>query len=275
MSEALSQSLRDLVGHEQHLDHTAQVIENYVRRLAPPVVGAFQISCSDESEKEQVSTFHRRVARKFLPDLKATSRTAFRSANLGARYESGAASIAESHYATQASKDDYKLMIVKINSHVGIIERAGQRTYGHMERYDHESTSCGALGALLAGNQLPFACEIREAFEMDGLDRIGMLLDEERIAPTHRALFASVCQSGLQTRKLLEDLRGHPPLSPTLYLVIHGVTLNQSGPDAELICGVTTVDTRVDPWLQEQATVGDDPSRFTLGEDARRITIRA
>ena len=61
------------------------------------VVGLAAGACSDESGKENVTAFHRVIVRDLLPELKFWSRSSFRTANLGGRYEPGSIAICEDH----------------------------------------------------------------------------------------------------------------------------------------------------------------------------------
>ena len=52
--------------------------------------------------------------------------------------------IAEDHYSTGEAAGAFKLMIVKINSHVCAESTADGRRFGRMRRDDTESVYCGA-----------------------------------------------------------------------------------------------------------------------------------
>ena len=265
-------NLELLLGREHDLDTLSRALATYVSEVRPPEVGAYQISCSDETEKEQVATFHRVVARNLLPELKSWSRSAFRTTNLGARYELGAAAIAEDHYAPPTTRDQY--LLIKINAHVAVMDEKDGATYGLTDRYNQPSTCCGALGAMLGGVDLPFAQELRETFLRGANDRLAPLLDEELITPKVRALIAAACSSRLQADRLVDDLFAHPPKTPTVYLIANAVTLNRPGPDTELFCGCTIVDTREDPWGVARAGIGDDPRNIQVVHESRRVTLR-
>ena len=101
--------------------------------------------------------------RKLHGEREFGERSVFRLANLGARYEWGAVHVAEEHYSTSAARNDFKLMVVKVNSHVCVEPKTEGHDFGRMQRYDSESTYCGALHALLAGGRLPFAGDLSEA----------------------------------------------------------------------------------------------------------------
>lgn len=123
--------------------------------------------------------FTRGFVQYLLPPLKFAQHSAFRISNLGNRYEWGAIRVAEQHYATMASEKAYKLMVVKVNAHVGIGQDTGRPRFGFMKRYDSESPCCGALHALLEGTgHEPFVEQLREAFTSEGRDRLATLRDE-------------------------------------------------------------------------------------------------
>ena len=101
---SIPERLRELIGREHDLDTVSWELKRYAQDLRAPVVGAYQISCSDESERECVESFHHIFVRELLPQLKYWSRSSFRTATLGGRYETGAIAIAEEHFATSPSQ---------------------------------------------------------------------------------------------------------------------------------------------------------------------------
>ena len=148
--------LQKLIGRDESMLVVSERIRDFAQTLEPAVVGAHQINCSDESERECVEAFHTVVVRPLLPKLKYWAQSSFRTVNLGSRYEPGSIGIAEHHYATEAAKESFKLLIVKLNSHVSITDRDGQVVFGRKNRYDKESVYCGALHALLGGADTAF-----------------------------------------------------------------------------------------------------------------------
>ena len=80
-------SLHRLVGHEQDFDHVCHTLRHCVDRLNPAVVGALHVTCSDESERECIEAFQKAFVEPRLPSLKLWSKCAFRTSNLGGRYE--------------------------------------------------------------------------------------------------------------------------------------------------------------------------------------------
>jgi len=112
--------LEELVGVETDLARVSGIVQEFARTLGAPVVGAYHVTCSDESEWECAQAFQQSFAQAVLPALKQGRRAVFRSVNLGARYEAGAIGIAEQHFATGESQKSFKLMVVKINAHVAV-----------------------------------------------------------------------------------------------------------------------------------------------------------
>ena len=256
--------LHELLGRELDVTEVARKLYEFAGNVHAPVVGAMHVTCSDESERECIDAFHNGFAGPLLPSLKFGERTPFRIASLGGRYEWGAASIAEEHFATPASDDAFKLMLIKLNSHVSIESDGAEPCFGRMRRYERESTYCGALHALMQGQQHPFIDDLHEAFTSEGGDRLATLLDEQAVPPALRSLYAAVVNARLQSRRCLVDIQDRRPVSPTLYVVLPCVTLNRRDRDTEIVCGVYRADWRSDEPQIEYRGVGDDPSRYTL-----------
>ena len=96
--------LHDLIGRECKLEGTCGLLRDFVAELGPAAVGAHHVTCSDETERECAEVFHRWFAGRMLPDLKSAARAAFRTVNLGGRYERGSAQIAEEHFTAPAAR---------------------------------------------------------------------------------------------------------------------------------------------------------------------------
>lgn len=256
--------LHELLGRELDVTEVARKLYEYAGNVHAPVVGAMQVTCSDESERECIDAFQNGFAGPLLPSLKFGERTPFRIASLGGRYEWGAAAIAEDHFATPASAQAFKLMLIKINSHVSVERRGGELRFGSMTRYDRESTYCGALHALMEGGRQPFTEDLHEAFSSEGRDRLATLLDEQAVPRTVRGLYAAVVNARLQARRCLVDIQDRRPVSPTLYVVLPCVTLNRRRRDSEIVCGIYRADWRSDEPSIEYRGVGDDPSRYSV-----------
>ena len=266
--------LRQLVGHEKTLKEVTQTLYFSADSLGSAAVGAMHITCADESERECADAFQHGFVRYMLPPLKPGSASTFRLANLGGRYEWGAVRIAEPHFATRDAGDRFKLLVVKINAHValeddpshhtGLSEVSETRpfTLGTWKRYGKESACCGALHALLEGHHEPFAEELREAFGSEGHDRVAALLDENRVDPTYRALYAAMVSARLQARKVTLDIQDYSPVTPTFFLVLPCVTINRHERDTEILSGIYTVDGRDGGRDATYFGLGDDPAAY-------------
>jgi hypothetical protein len=231
------------------------------------------VTCSDESERETAESFQHWFCDNLLPELKCWSRAPFRQANLGGRYEFGAMAIAEQHFATPPTEDGFKLLLVKINSHVAVHGGHGEPTFGVMPRYEVESTFCGGLHALLDGAAGPFLDDLAEAFASEGKPRLAMLRDPEQIDPSVRTLFAAIVNARLQARRAIVDIQNHTPHTPTVYLVLACVTLNRQQRDTELVVGHYLADRRQSCEVNYFG-LGDDPSAYRLSLDHQRIVVQ-
>lgn len=269
------EELRRMVAREHMIGEVASALKTYVRELAPAAVGAYQISCSDESEKENRISFYDNLVRELLPELKFYRRSCFKTTNLGARYERGAIAIAEDHFATPASANKYKVLVVKLSSHVSVDDGPGGRVYGKMDRYDRESIFCGALHAMLDGLDLPAIDELNERFSSGGLDRVAMLNDPEITPPRLRPLAAAIANARLQTTAVLADIASHRPTSPTVYVIASCVTFNRLDADTELFCGLAIADSREPDNDPVYLGLGDNPERYCFHEDARLSVTEA
>jgi hypothetical protein len=265
--------LKRLIGREGELEQVAATLRECVKTFATPVVGAHHVTCSDESEIECIEVFQRTFVERLLPSLGPEKKAAFRTSNLGARYEQGSARIAEHHYATPESRDQAKAILIKINGHVSVTQTPEGLLYGPMERYHTESNACGALHALLGGVQAPFADDLRQAFTADGNDRIAALLDPQRVNPTHRYLLAAIASARLQATRALADIQEHQEVTPTVYLIVPCVTLNRRGPDGEIVCGFHVADYRGDEERVEYVGLDDDPARYRVTYEDERLQI--
>jgi hypothetical protein len=267
------EQLRALIGREKSLREVSQTLHFGARSVAAAGVGAMHVTCADESEHECVEAFQHGFVQYLLPALKFARQSAFRTANLGGRYEWGSVRIAEDHFATPPTKDARKLLVVKINAHVAFEEepvpalRSGDRTersyrFGSWKRYDTESACCGALAALLGGSTEPFVQELRESFHSEGRDRVAMLRDTAQVDPKLRALHAAIVSARLQARKVTLDIQDYEPVSPTLFLVLPCVTVNRHERDTEILCGLYTIDSRGGNPEGTYVGLGDDPTAY-------------
>ena len=265
--------LHDLIGKETEMSQVGGALRQFAQSLRAPVVGACQVTCSDEAEWECAEAFQRLCAAGLLPALKYDRRAPFRSVNLGGRYEWGAAGVAEQHFALPQTQRAFKLLVVKINSHAGVRQGPQGPEYGWLRRYNSESACCGALAALLAGDPLPAAAELSETFAAGDRDRLPVLRDSQIVPPAHRALLAAMVNARLQAECAVSDICAGRPNTPTVFLVLPCVTINRPGPDTELVVGQGGVD-----WTGQQPAVryhglGDDPAAYRLRHDRNRVQV--
>ena len=265
--------LRRIVRREADLDEVCTALRYAAQGFRTPVVGAHLVLCSDEAEVESAEAFQRGFADPLLPALAPAKKGPFRTFNLGGRYEWHAARVAEHHFAAPDSRARGKCLLIKINAHVAAALTPDGVRYGSMERYRGESQACGALHALLAGVRAPYADDLREAFSSDGHDRLATLLDGSRVEPAYRYLFAAVVSALRQARRALEDVQAHDPATPTVYMIVPCVTLNRTGPDAEIVCGIHLLDSRARPAQAEYFGLGDDPAAYRVSYDGDRVVL--
>ena len=265
--------LNGLIGTECKPEGLNRALHDFIDELRPAVVGAYHVMCSDETERECSEAFHRWFATRMLPDLKPARRAVFCTANLGARYEQGAAGIAEAHYATPATQDSVKLLVVKISSHAAVSNGPDGPEYGWLDRYGCQSACCGALAHLLEGSELPALCELARVFAADGRDRLGALRDASRVPIQERALRAAVANARLQADQAVLDIEQHRPHTPTVFLVLPCVTVNRPGPDTELLVGQYAVDWTEDSPERKYRGLGDDPAAYRVGHEQGRVFI--
>jgi len=264
----LSERVAALVGREHPLITISSSLRDFVRSLAAPVVGAYQVCCSDESEKEAIATFHLQFVRHLLPELKHFSRSAFRTINLGGRYECGALAIAEHHYATPESEESFKVIAVKINSHVAAAGRPDGRFYGRMPRYDRHSLWCGALHAMLEGSDLPAIGELSQTF---GAHRLATLRDLDD--PQDIALRMAIANSVLQTQVVSADVDSFEALTPTIYVIASCVTFNREREDTELLAGLTLIDSRLPEKSCQNVSLAADPAAYRFSYSGPFVTV--
>ena len=258
-----------MVGKERSLNEVTQALHFFADSLRPGAVGAVHVTCADESEMECVEAFRKGFAHYLLPPLKFAHREPMRLANLGGQYEWGAARIAEEHYVAPGG---FKLIVVKINSHVGVQlptdpappGEIPEVRLGVLRRYDSESPCCGALHALLEGSTLPFAERTRELLGSEGLDRESILRDDSKVDPATRMLTAALVSSRLQARKAILDIQDFLPSTPTYWLIVSCVTLNRPARDTEIVTGFYAVDTRGGDHTPTYHGLGDDPSTYRI-----------
>ena len=269
---ALSETLLDMIGKDCSLSSVGRALREYASDLKPATVGAYQINCSDESERENVEAFHEMFVSRLLPELKYWNRSAFRTVNLGGRYEPGAIPIAESHFATPESAKTFKLMVVKVNSHASVVETYDGPVYGYMPRYERQSVYCGAIHALLEGERTHYTDDLRRVFHARGVDRL-TALKAPSIDPTQRALFAAIVNCRMQGELVMSEIVAHEPATPTLYLLVCCVTLNRTRDDTELVCGLALLDRRGSGSDSSYVGLGDNPSAYRISYEFGSLSV--
>ena len=267
-------SLSPLVGVESTLGRVAGAVRQFAEDLGAPVVGGFQICCSDEVERETAEAFDRYFVRELLPALKGDRRAAFLLANLGARYEWGALRIAEEHFATATSRHAYKLLVVKLNTHVAVRNTPEGPVYGTLNRYGESSACCGALAAVFEQVQLPAIRELREQFAHGDARRLEVLGDPGRVAPRYRALFTAITGAWLQAGRVVLDVREFRPASPTMFVVLPCVTINRADDlDTELLVGQYGIDRTGSEIAAKYHGLGGDPARYRARHEQGRLVV--
>ncbi len=261
-----AERLYGLLGKERPCDEVARVLRTFVQSLRAPVVGAMRVSCSDEAEQESIEAFQRQFVRYLLPSLKFSSKSPFRVANLGGHYEWGSVRFAEEHFALAPGAADGKVLVLKVNAHVSVEESPEGRRFGCAPRYGTESRYCGALEAVLAGAQEPFALRLTQDFGFEGVDRLRELRVGGPVPPELRRLYAAVVSARVQARRAMLDVQDHRAASPTLYLIVPCVTLNRAGHDTEIVLGLYTADRRGEEAHEEYCGLSDHAKDYRLSE---------
>jgi len=277
-SEAMEHAgpITQLIGGEHDLDHVCRALKRFAFRMRPTAFGGVHQTCADEAELECREAFRNHFIQDFQPSLKGWKREPFTIANLGARYEWGAIGVAETHFATPRAKKGFKLMMVKINSHVGVMPGIDGPTYGAINRYEVGSTCCGALANLLDDDgEGPYFDALSEIFTSEGIDRLAALRDIELIDPNLRDLLAAVVNARLQARSAIVDIQHHDHDGPTLYLVLPCVTLNRPHRDMELVCGLYVADMRHGAGENkvEYTGLGDDPTAYQVTQERGKLRV--
>lgn len=252
--------LYELIGREHSMAEVERSLRAYVDGEQPPVVGALQLTCSDEAEYEVSDLFRSEFVAAHLPALQFDEKAPFQTTTLGARYEWGAARVAEDHFAQVEGAEDWKLMVLKLNAHVGADALEGYPASGWLSRFGKPSSCCGALHALMGGDTRPFAEELAETFGAEGVDRVAQL---RAVPEEHRMLLAAVTQARLQARRAMLDVQDHAHATPTVTLILPCVSLNQRNRDTEVVVGVYVCDRRGDPH-DEYCGLGDLPAEYEV-----------
>ncbi len=257
------------IGVEQPLDRAAFELKSAVRRMRAGVVGVHHVTCSDEAEHEDADVFYRLVAKDLSPRLKLGVNGVFRTASLGARYEWGSLGAAEGNFGT-TPRGGFKLMLLKMSTHVGCIEEHTERQFGSFERYGTPTETCKALHLFADGLRAPFADELHELFTSEGIDRVAALAD---VDPTFRSVALAVVAARLQARSAVLEAQDHAPLVPTVYAIVPAVTINKPGRDTEIHVGTYVVDRRSGKSRDRYRGLGDDPSKYRFSIDHGHVRI--
>ena len=257
--------LEKYIGTEQEMDAVNRGLRDFAQQQRAGAVGAVHVTCSDESERETAESFQHWFADALLPELKYSIKSPLCAANLGARYEWGSARLAEHHFATPATRDSFKLLVVKINSHVSLVESAGTVVFGQMDRYASPSLFCGAMHVLLdGGSQVPAMDELQELFASEGNDRLAALRDPQQVDPAQRGLLAAVISARLQARRAIVDIQDYQPQTPTVFLVLPCVAIDRKQRNTELLVGAYWSDCRGGTAAARYTGLGDDPARYRV-----------
>ena len=261
--------IHELIGQEVVVDEIPKRLNQAAREIHAPAIGAMLVTCSDESEQEVADAFHRFFVQHHTPRLKFGSHAAFRSANLGARYEWGSIRLAEDHFATEATTDKFKVLVVKINSHVSHHKDVDSTRYGSLVRYGRHSDCCGALAQLLAGKDTATARDLTTVFTSEA-DRLSIIRKSD---PELRLLLAALVNARLQARKAMVDAQDHLATTPTIYVILPCVTVNRPARDTEILCGVYCGDTRDFPPTYRGLEARPEEWQLTRQLDRVRIAF--
>lgn len=281
------EELLDLIGLESDLCSATTALRRAVEREHPTVVGALHVTCSDEAEWETAAAFQRDFVERLLPSLKLGQKAAFRSVNLGSRYESGACRVMVHHFALaepeHLNQDVLQTYVVKVNSHVGILETADGPVFGQFLRFGQPSACCGALSAAVAVNRdtpgfadTPAFADIAES--LAAIPDHAAAYVHENVTVSLRMLYCAVLHAQWQalaaTRELERAVAELREVRVRCY-VVAAVTVNHPGPDSEITVGFTRFDKPPGgPTCRlETHGLGLDPRRYQAAFDLSRIRI--
>jgi hypothetical protein len=267
----IEDELLPLIGAEHELRTVNGALKAAAQRIDAPAVGAMQIRCSDEAEREGVDEFQADFAEHLLPSLKPAHRAPFATASLGGQFEPGSLRVAEANFATPASREAFKLMVVRVAAHVGVGFYGGERIYGELRRYEIDKPCCGLLTAVVVGGYGPSIERAAETLRSGGIDRLAMLRDE--IEPRTRLLVAALVSARLQALAVVEEAHLLDLLTPTLFLVVPTVTLNKPDRDNEVVCGVHLIDRRVAGDDDLYQGLGDRPTSYRVDDGTGQLRV--
>ncbi|GAB6186400.1 hypothetical protein [Thermopirellula anaerolimosa] len=275
------EELLALIGLESELHTATSALRRTVERDRPAVVGALHVTCSDEAEWETAAAFQRDFVERLLPSLKTGQKAAFRSVNLGSRYEAGACGVMVDHFAAaeaeHSAPDGLQTYVVKVNAHVGLLETADGPVFGQFLRFGRPSSCCGALTAAVGGNHsMPAFAEIANSLSTIPDDAAAYV--QENVPQSLRMLYFAVLHAqrqaysaSLELARAVSELRE----KRVRCYVAAGVAVNRSGPDTEVVVGVTRFDKApgATPSEPESHGLGTDPRRYRVGFDLSRFRI--
>lgn len=265
--------LRELAGREHESPALNRHLRDFARSFSGKVIGAMLVSCADETEASMVEAFQHWFAANLLPELRPWQRAPFRGATLGGRYEWGALAVAEQHFATPESEGAGKVLLVKINSHVALRWHHGTPKFGTYDRYHLPSDCCGALNALFRGVAGPCFEALYQDFSLEGRDRLSTLraMDDDRrhLVP----LYLALVNARIQARRAVVDLQNYEPRTPTLYVVLPCVTLNQPARDSELVVGAYVAECHGREQHVRYVGLGDHPDEYEFSVHRGKIHV--
>ncbi|MCG3136909.1 MAG: hypothetical protein HJJLKODD_00747 [Phycisphaerae bacterium] len=268
------QNLDAMIGQEHDLDSVNDALRRYVQLMGTRMIGAIQITCSDEAELECLKSFHERFCQYLLPDLKMFHRMAMNTANLGARYERASLWITTQHFSTGDNPNQPLVIVARINSHVGKENTPEGLRFGLLHRYGQESTACGALNILLQGqSNAEYIHELEEQLRMDNLDRIALLRDPNKVCPEYRSLYAAITNAVIQSRRVLHDAETLDLHRQTSFLILASVTLNSTAPDTDLVCGYHHLQVTPAGRQHTYHGLGDNPARYQLTQRDGKLLV--
>jgi len=270
-----------LIGQESDLHTVTTALRRAVERDRPAVVGAIHVTCSDEAEWETAAAFQQDFVERLLPSLKVGCKAAFRSVNLGARYEAGACGVMVHHFALAGAEhpgtESLQAYVVKINAHVGMMETIDGPVFGRFLRFGHPSNCCGALTEAVNGNRSTTAfANIADSLAAIPHDALAFV--RESVAESLRMLYFAVLHAQRQASAAAQELeRAVCELEETRArcYVVAGVTINRPGPDTEIVVGVTRFDKPPGepPAKLESYGLGTDPRFYQVVFDLSRLRI--
>lgn len=256
--------LNAILGRELELGLLSDALSNVVGAAACPTVGVVHITCADEAQHRVIEKVQELLVEPHVTPMASGERTAFRLINLGGHHEHGALGIAEEHWAGAHDDDRPKLMVVRVDAHVGVDhDPAGRPLYGRFLRFGRSSVACGALAAVLKGVAMRGA----EGF-VDNEVRARRILEA---FPEHtRMLAAAICRAELSAQDCLDEIHRLEPQSPTVWLVVATVTLNHPDRHSSMLTSTHLVGDTTQP---HHSGLGTDIDRYQIDHPDDRLVV--